>query len=145
MALGALLGPRWPQEAPRGPKRPQDSLQDPFWSHFEANLAPFWEGFGSQVGNKLAPNRSKNRFITSLLNRFLMDFGLQLRRPRGSNEIGVGALGVILGHLGAKMGPRPLQEGLGTDFGRFLDRFWSMLVPILVDLLTNVGPFSDQV
>ena len=74
-----------------------------------------------------------------------MDFGLQLRRPRGSNEMGVGALGVILGHLGAKMAPRPLQEGLGTDFCRFLDRFWSILAAILVDLLTNVAPFSDQV
>jgi len=93
---------------------------------FEANLASFWEVFGSQLGTKLAPNRSKNRskkssrklsHFTSLLDRFLVDFGLQLRGPRGSNEMSFGALGVVLGHLGAKMSPRPLQEGLGTAFG----------------------------
>ena len=64
-----------------------------------------------------------------------MDFGLQLRRPRGSNEMGVGRLGVVLGHLGTKMAPRTLQEGLGTDFGRFLYRFCSIWAIILVDLL----------
>ena len=32
-----------------------------FWIAFEANLAPFWEELGSQVGTKLASNRSKNR------------------------------------------------------------------------------------
>ena len=28
----------------------------------EGILAPFWEGFGGQVGAKLAPNLSKSRF-----------------------------------------------------------------------------------
>ena len=59
--------------------------------------------------------------------------------------MGVGPLGVVLGHLGTKMAPRSLQEGLGTDFGRLLDRFCSIWAAILVDLLTNLGPFSDQV
>ena len=62
-----------------------------------------------------------------------MDFGLQLRRPRGSNEPGFGAYVGSWSHLGAKMASRALQEGLGTDFGRFLDKFWSIFGPMLVD------------
>ena len=126
---------------------------------FETNLAPFWEGFGSQVGAKLAPSCFKNRskksskkwsHFGSLLDRFLIDLGLQLRRPRGSYEMGLGALGVILGHLGAKMAPRPLQEGLGTDFwpifvdfwtnfGWFYFEFWLIFGPILIDVSTYFG------
>ena len=125
-----------------------------FWMAFEANLAPFLEIFGSQVGTKLAPNRFKNlsnksskqwSHFTSLLDWFLVDFGLQLRRPRGSNEMGFGALGVVLSYLGAKMAPRPLQEGLGTAFGWFVDRFWSIFGPNLVDFWTNFAWLSDQV
>ena len=51
--------------------------------------------------------------------------------------MGFGALGVILGHLGAKMAPRPLQEGLGTDFDRFFDG-------LLLDFGSNFGGFVDQ-
>ena len=122
------------------------------WMAFGANLAPFWEGFGSQVGPKLAPNRSQNRLkkllkkwlhFGSLPDRFLVDFGLQHGRPRGSNEMLFGALWVVLGHLGAKMAPRPLQEGLGTDFwtnfGRFLEQFW-LIFDAFLTLGAILGP-----
>ena len=62
-----------------------------------------------------------------------MDFGLQLRRPRGSKEPGFGAYVGSWSHLGAKMVSRALQEGLGTDFDRFLDPFWSIFGLTLVD------------
>ena len=106
------------------------------WMAFGAYLAPFWEGFGSQVGAKLAANRSKNRsknlskkwyHFRSPLDRFLVDLGLQLRRPRGSNEPGFGAYVGSWSHLGAKMASRALQEDLGTDFGRFLNHFGRFL------------------
>ena len=68
-----------------------------------------------------------------------MDFGLQLRRPRGSNEPGFGAYVGSWSHLGAKMASRALQEDLGTDFGRFLDPFWSIFGPMLVDFRMIFG------
>ena len=73
-----------------------------------------------------------------------MDFGLQLRRPRGSNEPGFGAYVGSWNHLGAKMASRALQEDLGTDFGRFLDPFWSIFGPMLVDFRMIFGTILND-
>ena len=69
-----------------------------------------------------------------------MDFGFQLRRARGSNEMGFGALGVVLGHLGAKMPQDLSKRALGlllvdfwTDFNRSLDQFCLIVGPSLID------------
>ena len=55
LATFSLLGPSWLQDglkmAPRGLKRPQDSLQDPFWSHFGCILEQFWSHSGAIWGN----------------------------------------------------------------------------------------------
>ena len=65
--------------------------------------------------------------------------------------MGFGALGVVLSYLGAKMAPRPLQEGLGTafgrffiDFGRFLDQFWSIFGTSLIDFLNLFDRCLDK-
>ena len=50
--------------------------------------------------------------------------------PRGGGRRGVERTFFA---LGAKMASRALQEDLGTDFGRFLDKFWSIFGPMLVD------------
>ena len=73
-----------------------------------------------------------------------MDFGLQLRRPRGSNAPGFGAYVGSWSHLGAKMASRGLQEDLGTDFGRYLEPFWSIFGPMLVDFHMMFGTILND-
>ena len=106
-------------------------LLKPTWLHFGRVLGAKWHQIASKINIK---NHQTNphilhRFYTDFLLIFASNFDVQ----GGSNEMGFGALGVVLGHLGAKMAPRPLQEGLGTAFGRFLDRFWSIFGQMLVD------------
>ena len=85
------------------------------WMAFEANLAPFGDGFGSQVGTKLAPHRSKNQskkqsknysHFVSIFGRLLLDFGPNLdpksREQRFVMLVYVGSWGP----LGPKTGPR---------------------------------------
>ena len=53
-------------------------------------------------------------------------------RPRWPPDLSKRALGLLL-------------VDFWTDFGRFLDRIWSIFGLILVDCWTNGGRFSDQV
>ena len=121
----------------------------PTWIDFGANLAPFWEGFGGQDGAKMAPNRSKNRSknqskkwspFGSHLDRFLIDFGLQLGGSRGVRWGSVGRLFRLLNISWSQdVGkspqdpPRPLQDPsktpLGTNFWRFGAPTWRFLEP----------------
>ena len=45
----------------RKPFKNSLKMDSPTCIDLGANLAPFWEVFGCQVGAKLAPNRSKSR------------------------------------------------------------------------------------
>ena len=55
--FGANLAPTW---LPK-PFKNSSEIDSPTCIDWGANLAPFGEGSGSQVGAKLAPNRSKSR------------------------------------------------------------------------------------
>ena len=43
------------------PSKNSSQINTPTCIDFGANLVPFWDGFGSHDGAKLAPNRSKNQ------------------------------------------------------------------------------------
>ena len=124
---------------------------------FEANLAPFWDGFGSQVGTKLAPNRSKNRskkqsknlsHFVSTFGRLLLDFGANLE-PKSRRKMFVMLAYVgSWSHLGAKMAPGPPQDPPRRPPGSILDRFWTDFGPILdrfwIDFERFGGPFFNE-
>ena len=68
----------------------------------------------------------------SLPDRFLVDFDLQLGTYIGGPNVWVLEHFGSWGPLGAKMGPRPLQETLQ-------DRFWLILGANLVDFGSQLG------
>ena len=83
------------------PSKNNSQINAPILIDFRANLALFWEGFGSQVGAKMVPNRSKNRSkhrskkwspFGSSQDRFSSDFGPQLGGSRGVRWGSVGRL-----------------------------------------------------
>ena len=118
-----------------------DCLLDGFWSQLGSILGWFWEPSWHQVGTK-SLQKSIWKFIKKNQKLIFGGFWPPTPTSKGVQRNGFWS---SWGDLGAKMAPRPLQEGLGTDFGRFLDWFCSILAANLEDLLTNLGPFSDQV
>ena len=71
-------------------------------------------------------------YFGSLLDRFLVDFDLQLGTYIGGPNVWVLEHFGSWSPLGTKMGPRPLQETLQ-------DRFWWILGPNLVDFGSQLG------
>ena len=126
--------------------------------NFTTKLAPFWDGFGSHFGSKLAPNCSKNRFqnsskkrchVVEIFGRLLVDFGPKfdpnLRRKRFVMLTYVG----FWGHLGAKMAPgapkRPsgsILDRFGTDVRQFFEQFsgiWDRFLISLVIIFRSIS------
>ena len=103
------------------------------------------KGFGGQVGAKMPPKSTQNRFKKlykklSPLASIFVDFDLQLVGPggsRGSNELGFRHLFGSWTHLGTKMASRSLQESPQ-------DRFWRMLDPNFIDFWLSFHWFLAQ-
>ena len=102
----------------------------------EANLAPFWEGLGSQVGAKLAPNCSKNRsknlskkwsHVALIFCRILFEFGANLAPNIGRKMFVMLVYVGSWSHLGAKMAPGPPQEAPKPPLGPILEPTWHQL------------------
>ena len=121
-------------------------------SIFNSSLAPFWTGFGSQIGAKSAQNRCQHRFTRRTTkwypigwpqDRFLVDLGLHFGSPRGSPEMLFGPFVRSLGHLGApwrqdglKTPPKRLPGWIWVPTWSIFDGFW-------VDFGSQVGPKID--
>ena len=94
--------PKWCQE----PFQNSSQINTPTCIDFGTNLAPFWEGLGSQFEAKLAPDRSKSRSkkrskkwspFGSLLGTIFIDFGPNLGTKMEPKTP----------YLGAGISPRP--------------------------------------
>ena len=92
------------------------------------------------------------------MDRFLVDFGLQLGGPRGSNESGFRGQVGSRNHLGAQMAPRPHPSSMfggswsifrrfGSNFvtilGRFWGRCWLIFVWLLMDNVTSLTNLTN--
>ena len=131
------------------PSENRSRINTPTWIDFVANLASFWEGFGSQDGPKLAQIASKmtlqinpknDHILDRSWDRFWSILGSNLAPKRG------GRRGVerTFFALGAKMASRALNEDLETDFGRFLDKCWSIFGRMLADFQMICGTILND-
>ena len=119
-----------------------------FWTHFGANLAPFWDQKSTKIGPKIDPKR--HRFFDRFLHRFFLDFGSLLGPKLGpcwphfpqkratlwyAAILFVGSMSffdflVVLAPSWLDLGS--ILEGLGLHFGGFWTPFWRFLVTICV-------------
>ena len=100
-----------------------------FWSQLDSILGGFGEPSWSQVGTKSLqksiPKMIKKTITISMASGWIFDsFGLQKGSPRGPPELTFRGLRASWGRLGAKMAPRPLQEGLRDRFSPIFGGFW---------------------
>ena len=129
------------------PSKNSSQINTPTWIDFGPNLAPFWDGFGSQDRAKLAPNRCKNRsskrstkMITSwiapksIFNRFWAPNGPKM----GVTNVYIldtlgswGSLGPKMGQNGPKTPPRrppaPMLDDFEPHLGRFCHPIWMIV------------------
>ena len=131
-----------PNLAPRSPPDPQLGAQEEpilisFLIDFGNNLGRFWEGFGGQVGTKLAPNGTRTRphnqstkMITfwkaygTNFNQFLADLGTNWGGPGGSNESAFWTFFGSWGQDPPKTPPRAPQEAPRAPKSPILVDFW---------------------
>ena len=134
------------------------------WIDLGANLAPFWRGFGGQVGAKLAPKSIQEAIkksikccihFISIFHRFwcptcpqTSPYGSILAPnwvPRGRNLCLDLAAFWALGGSWAQDGPRwpqdPSKTPQGTDFDGFWTPTWRILGPNLVGFGAYFGWF----
>ena len=120
--------PKNQQKCCQEPSKNTSQINTPTCIDFGTNLAPFWEGFGSQVGAKLEQNGSKSRSQKQSKNHHLLDrswerffeiLGPNMPPKRGPQKLIFGGflpLGAILEPRWPQDPPRPLQEASWERF-----------------------------
>ena len=100
-------------------------------------MKPTWLHFGRVLGAKLEPSwlQKSIQKISKKIITFWISFGL--RRPRGSNEPGFGALVGSWSHLGAKMASRALQEEAVSV--KIIENLWFLSGDLHIGLLKKHG------